>query len=126
TSWFFDPETKAWRLISSFRAPKDGSSLRGLYSFNEDFSGRNGDERRRCEFGNAWIRAAGGKWLPLLQASFSHDGHGKTERLDRAAGVADGRFFLANGGFVDESTPGAVTKYGDLMTLPAAAGQPPS
>lgn len=126
TGWFFDPEAKAWRLISSFRAPKDGRFLRGLYSFNEDFSGRNGDERRRCEFGNGWIKTAGGKWLPLLQASFSHDGHGKAERLDRAGGAAGGRFFLANGGFVEESTPGAATQYGDLMTLPRAEGQPPS
>ncbi len=124
TGWFFDPEKKAWRLVASFRAPKDGKYLRGLYSFNENFGGSNGDERRVCEFGNGWIRSKSGKWAPLTDARFTHDGHGKEQRLDRSAGVVNGRFYLANGGFVDDATPGAVTTYNAPLKV-GVSGKPP-
>ena len=61
-----------------------GKFLHGLYSFNENFGGQNGDERRVCEFGNGWIRTKAGKWIDLTEAKFTHDGHGKSERLDRS------------------------------------------
>lgn len=126
SAWFYFEEKKNWGLIASFRAPRDGKILRGLYSFNENFGGSNGDERRLCEFGNGWVRARSGPWLPLLQATFTHDDHGKEQRLDRSAGVINGRFYLANGGFVDDDRPGAVTRAYDKLELPAPEGEHPS
>ncbi|HEX5051057.1 MAG TPA: DUF3472 domain-containing protein [Planctomycetota bacterium] len=121
TGWFWFAETREWRLIASFRAPKDGGRLRGLYSFNENFSGANGDLRRDCEFGNVWARTHTGEWLPLRSARFTHDGHGSSERLDRSGGVRGARFYLRNGGF-----DAASTRAGTRMQIQAAPGTPPA
>jgi len=125
TGWFRDSKSKPWHLVASFRAPRDGKYLHGLYSFNENFGGDNGDERRVCEFGNGWIRTKSGKWLPLTEAHFTHDGHGKSERLDRSAGTIGKRFYLANGGFVEDTNKTAVTKYDDSMKIAAPEGKHP-
>ncbi len=117
--YYFHPEKKAWMLISSWRAPKDGSWLRGLYSFSENFAGENGHLRRKAFYGNQWLRTDAGDWREVTTAFFSHDATGKADRLDRFMGVEGGQFFLSQGGFV----PG-FTKSGEKFTRPAA-GQPP-
>jgi hypothetical protein len=99
--YFYFPDTKRWGLIASFKAPKDGSFLHGLYSFNENFVGTNGDRRRLAEFGNQWMRTNDGTWTELLTARLTHDQTGDTQRLDYTAKLVDGRFALANGGFLD-------------------------
>jgi hypothetical protein len=120
SGFWFHPEKKQWMLISSWRAPKEGGYLRGLYSFSENFGGGNGHLRRKALFGNQWLRTPDGTWIEQTKASFSHDGTGKEDRLDRFMGVENGRFFLSQGGFV----PG-FTKYGEVFTRPAT-GKPPS
>ena len=115
TGWWFHPEEKKWMLMASFRAPKDGKLLRGLYSFSENFNGANGHLRRKALYGPQWIRTADGKWSEITEASFSHDPTGKAARLDRFMGVESGRFFLSQGGFV----PG-FTKFGEKFTRPAS------
>jgi hypothetical protein len=119
TGYWYHPEQQAWKLIASFRAPKDGKWLRGLYSFNENFGGSNGQLQRKALFGPQWIRTADGKWQEMTVASFSHDATGKENRLDRFMGVEGDRFFLANGGFV-----AGFTKYGEKFTRPAT-NRPP-
>ena len=119
SGYYFHPDKQAWMLISSWRAPKDGGWLRGLYSFSENFVGSTGHLRRKASYGNQWIRTDTGEWLELTTASFSHDGTGKADRLDRFMGLEDGQFFLSHGGFV----PGA-TKSGESLTRPAT-GLPP-
>jgi hypothetical protein len=133
TGWWFHPGEKKWMLIASFRAPKDGKLLRGLYSFSENFNGANGHLLRKALYGPQWIaasaiegsgrltafRTADGRWTELTEASFSHDGTGKAARLDRFMGVEGGRFFLSHGGFV----PG-FTKYGEKFTRPATKTPP--
>ena len=126
TGWFRDSKKKDWQLVSSFRAPNDGKYLHGLYSFNENFGGQNGDERRVCEFGNGWIKTKSGKWIALTEASFTHDGHGKSERLDRSAGVEGKRFYLANGGFVEDTHKTAVTKAYDKLKVSGPEGKHPA
>jgi len=125
TGWFWFAEEQRWGLIASFRAPKDGKRLRGLYSFDENFSGANGDALRDCEFGNVWARTAGGEWLALTNARFTHDGHGKEQRLDRCAGIRDGRFYLRTGGFLP-APEGAVTTGRATLSAPAWSGKPPA
>lgn len=119
SGYWLRPDTHQWMLISSWRAPKDGSWLRGLYSFSENFNGNNGHLRRKALFGNQWIRTDAGQWQEVTTASFSHDATGKADRLDRFMGVENGQFFLSQGGFV----PG-FTKYGEKFTRPAR-GTPP-
>ncbi len=119
SGYWFHPEQQQWMLISSWIAPKTGDWLHGLYSFNENFGGSNGQLRRKALFGNQWVRTDTGKWIEITTASFSHDGTGKEDRLDRFMGVEKGQFFLSNGGFV----PG-FTKYGEKFMRPAT-GTPP-
>ncbi len=119
TAYFYFPEKKQWGLIASFRAPKDGGYLHHLYSFNEDWDGANGQQRRLAEFGNQWIKTAGGEWSELLRARFTHTKNGYTDRLDRDGGLVNGRFYLSNGGFI----PGSL-EYGDEITRPASGKQP--
>jgi hypothetical protein len=120
SGYFYFPEKQQWGLIASFRAPKDGGYMHGLYSFNEDFNGADGQQKRLAEFGPAWIKTDDGSWAELLTARFSHTSDGYKERLDRSGGVLRDRFYLSNGGFVPQQT-----RYGDEFTR-AAVGHPPT
>ena len=119
SGYYFHPEKGKWILISSWRAPKEGGYLHGLYSFSENFGGANGHLRRKALFGNQWVRTATGQWSELTTASFSHDPTGRSDRLDRFMGLEKGQFFLSHGGF----EPG-FTKYGDKFERPAAGRAP--
>lgn len=119
SGFYFHPDKKQWRLISSWRAPKEGGYLRGLYSFSENFGGGNGHLRRKALYGNQWIRMADGRWSELLVATFSHDATGKADRLDRFMGVEQGQFFLSQGGFVAGFTP-----YGEKYERSAKSQRP--
>lgn len=125
TGWFWLAEAKAWRLIASFRAPKDGKLPRGLYSFSENFAGENGDVRREAEFGDVFARAAEGPWTALGEARFTHDPTGATIRRDRWGLVRGDRFVLGHGGF---ATPpaGAAVRYDERLRAPVAAWTPPA
>lgn len=120
TGYFFFPERNRWELIASFRAPKDGEYLRGLYSFNENFGGANGELRRLAEFGNQWVKSSDGEWQELLTARFTHDVTGRADRKDYSAGVQSNRFYLSNGGFLDGNV-----KLGDMLKRPHN-GEPPN
>jgi hypothetical protein len=118
--YYFHPEKKQWMLISSWKAPKEGGWLRGLYSFSENFGGSNGHLPRKALYGRQWIRTAEGQWTELTTASFSCDPTGRADRLDRFMGIENGQFFLSHGGFLAGYTP-----YGERFTRPAT-GQAPS
>ena len=119
SGYWYHPEKKQWMLIATFRAPKDGGALRGLYSFSENFGGANGQLRRQALYGPQWLRTKDGAWHELLEAHFSHDPTGKEARLDRFMNVQDGRFLLSHGGFV-----AGFTKYGEAFTRPATEKPP--
>jgi len=119
SGYWFHPEKKQWMLIASFLAPKDGKWLDGLYSFSENFNGNSGQLRRKALFGPQWVRMENGKWTELTKATFSHDGTGKSDRLDRFMGVEKDLFFLSQGGFVAGST-----KFGTPFTRPPSRKAP--
>lgn len=119
SGYWFHPEHAKWVLISSWKAPKDGGYLHGLYSFIEDFGGDNGQLQRKAFYGNQWFHTADGKWHEQTMATFSHDPTGKADRLDRYMGLENGQFFLSTGGFVS-----SFTKFGELFTRPAGGQQP--
>lgn len=100
SGYFFIPETGKWKLIASFRAPKDGNYLQNLYSFSENFWGINGQLERKAYFGNQWIQKSNGRWEELLTSKFSYDATGKAgHRIDYGAGVEGKQFYLSHGGF---------------------------
>ncbi len=113
SGFYFHPEQRKWMLISSWRTPKEGGYMRGLYSFSENFGESNGHLRRKALFGNQWIRSDTGRWIEVTEARFSHDETGKSDRLDRFMGVEGGQFFLSQGGFVD-----GYTEYGKTFQRP--------
>ncbi len=120
TGYFFIPELQKWKLIASFRAPKDGKNLRSLYSFNENFVGLNGQLQRKAFFSNQWIQRENGSWKEITQSSFSYDATGKAgDRIDYGGGMDNGKFYLWNGGFQK-----ANAAYGDLFNRPAANLRP--
>lgn len=100
SGYFFIPETGKWKLIASFRAPRDGNYLQNLYSFSENFWGLNGQLERKAYFGNQWIQKSNGRWEELLTSKFSYDATGKAgHRIDYSAGVEGKQFYLSHGGF---------------------------
>jgi len=119
SGFYFHPDQQKWMLISSWRAPKDGSYPHGLYSFSENFGGENGYLRRKALYGNQWIRDTEGQWVELLTARFTHDVTGRADRFDRFMGVEDGQFFLSHGGFIT-----GFTEAGQRFTRPALGKAP--
>jgi hypothetical protein len=105
SGYYFHPEKKEWKLISSWNAPKEGGYMRGLYSFSENFVGSNGQLVRKALYGRQWIRTSEGELIEITEARFSHDPTGRENRLDRYMGVENGEFFLSHGGFTSDSTP---------------------
>ena len=121
SGYFFVPELQRWKLIASFRAPKDGQPLRNLYSFVENFDGVNGQLQRKAVFGNQWVQKDNGRMQELTETNFSYDATGKAgDRIDYGAGTTgDGRFYLWNGGF---QQPNAA--YGNVFKREATGKRP--
>lgn len=120
SGYFFVPELQQWKLIASFKAPKDGKYLNGLYSFVENFDGVNGQLPRKALLTKQYIQDEEKKWTELNDAKFTYDATGKAgDRIDYDAGSIDQKFYLANGGFKE----GAI-KYNDKISR-TASNQPP-
>jgi FKBP-type peptidyl-prolyl cis-trans isomerase len=120
TGYVYLPALKKWKLIASFKAPRDGKYLRNLYSFNENFSGVNGQLERKAYFGNQWIQTNNGKWQELTEAQFSGDATAKAfDRIDFSGGAESNQFFLSNGGFKSGNA-----YLGDVFTREANKQRP--
>ncbi len=120
SSYYYFNEKKQWGLIAKFRAPKDGSYMKGLYSFNENFCGSNGNLQRMAEFGPVFIGGSDGKWKEHLEAQFFCDATGKADRFDYAAGPKGDRWMLSNGGAFANGV-----KFGDKFNRFNSATRPP-
>jgi Domain of unknown function (DUF3472)/Domain of unknown function (DUF5077) len=118
--YYYFNDRKEWGLIASFRAPKDGSYMKGLYSFNENFGGSNGNLQRMAEFGPVFIAGPDYKWKEHLEAQFSCDATGKADRFDYAAVPKGDRWMLSNGGAFANGV-----KFGDRITRINSATKPP-
>lgn len=100
TAYFFAPETGKWELIASFRRPATVTYAKRFHSFLENFVTGTGHIRREVTFSNQWVGDTQGKWTELTRAKYTADATArKGNRIDYAAGVKDGRFYLANCGF---------------------------
>jgi FKBP-type peptidyl-prolyl cis-trans isomerase len=120
SGYFYASELKGWKLIASFRAPKDGGYLSKPYSFLEDFVGTNGQLARKAYYKNAWVREEEKDWAKFNKAKFSYDATGKAgDRTDFGGGVEKNSFYLWNGGF---TSPNAV--YGQMFQRDSMGEKP--
>lgn len=105
TAWFFAPELGKWKLIASFRRPHTQTYLTRPHSFLENFYTQTGFMSRMGYYTNQWVRDKTGQWNEMTKARFTADATArKGRRLDYAGGVKDGKFFMKNCGFFDETT----------------------
>ena len=100
---FVGRDDKSWKHLATFRTLTNGSPLRGLYSFIEDFrrDGKSLQQSRRATFGNGWVKTVGGDWQPLTKARFTADA---TPVTNMDAGFNESRVWLATGGEVRNQT----------------------
>lgn len=111
-AYFLDPDGSEWKHLVTFSTLDEAGSLRGLYSFVEDFR-RNrvsATQERRATYGPGWVLSAEGEWVPLVKAQFTADSN-PVVNID--AGEKEGRFFLATGG----ETANDHTMLGDVMAI---------
>ncbi len=102
-AFFFLPEQQQWKHLATFETITGGQSLKGYYSFVEDFR-RDGDSAqqiRRARFGNGWVKTTDGQWNPLGKAAFTADNNPST---NINAETAQNGFILQNGGNTQNDT----------------------
>jgi len=105
TAYFKEAGKADWQLIASFKRPKSGYYLKGLYSFLENFEPDGGNITRKVFFGNQWIKDASGKWYPVNNAQFTGDATANINyRKDYSGGVNNDLFYLRNCGFFNDFT----------------------
>jgi hypothetical protein len=113
TNWLYEPEAKKWSNLVTFSVPSSKTTMRGLYSFVEDFR-RNRESTqhtRRAQFGHGAVLTKSGMWQPLRKARFTGDAN-PVVNID--AQIVDDRFELATGGDITN----AHTPLNQTMTLP--------
>lgn len=118
TAWFFADGN--WRLIASFSRPTTQTYLKRLHSFLENFIPETGNITRKAFYQNQWARTKNGEWKPITNATFTYDNTAKQNyRIDYKGGVENGKFFLQNCGFFNESTP-----YQSVFSHPVNSSAP--
>lgn len=96
-AYFRGPDDREWNHVATFSTLTKKKTLRGLYSFIEDFR-RNKvslTKAREARFENGWVRDKDGMMHPLTRARFTGDSNPATNIDARAEKEA---FFLATGG----------------------------
>ena len=121
--YFFVSEKGQWKHLVTFSTITTGTLLKGCYSFVEDFR-RNkvsATKERRARYGNGWVKPAHADWIPLDRARFTADAN---PVLNIDAGASAGRFFLATGGDIENTT----TKLREMITRgpQGSPGTPPA
>jgi hypothetical protein len=121
-AWFLDPAKKDWLHVATIECPDGGKKLNGLYSFIEDFRRdyQSATEVRRARYGNAWVKTADGKWLPLTKAKFTASNATWEAKDTIDAGVVGDHFYLQTGG--DTKTTNALHS---ILTRPVGDGKLP-
>lgn len=120
--WLYQPQTREWKHLVTFRVKTGGKPLSGLYSFVEDFrrDTKSVAEERRCEFGNGWVKTTDGKLQAITEGRFTCS-RAKNEAQELInAGQTESALFLANGGDVKR-----MTEVGTKLQLPVVSTAPP-
>ncbi len=117
SAWIDGPEIGGWRFLTSFRRPATEARLDGLYSFVEDWSGRQGDQERACRYRNLWVADAAGAWHRLDRAHTSATA--ELGRRDFGHRVVGDAIELRTGGYRH-----ADGRQGATLAIPAAGPAP--
>ncbi|AEE52249.1 DUF3472 domain-containing protein [Haliscomenobacter hydrossis] len=105
SAYFFDPATKNWRFIASFKRPKTSTWYKSPHSFLENFDPERGALTRKVFYNNQWVCDAQGNWSEMTEARFTNDDTGRKKlRMDFNGGVENKQFFLRNCGFFNNFT----------------------
>lgn len=106
TAYFYDVANKQWMLVASFNRPATQTYLKRLHSFLENFSPNTGYISRKAYYHNQWVKTKAGVWKPLHKMFLTADATAvKKYRMDYDGGVEDGKFFMRNCGFFNDSAP---------------------
>lgn len=104
SAWFYAPETQVWQFIATWNRPSTDSYLVGNYSFVENFDVNQGYRGRAAGYANQWALGRDGHWTEVTSTRYDADATGENkQRMDFAGGIADGHFFLRNGGFFSDT-----------------------
>lgn len=119
SGYFYDPAKKAWIHLVTFSTITKGDTLRGYYSFVEDFKRDkvSTTHERVARFGNGWVKSTDGKWVSLNKARFTGDAN---PVVNINAGIKENRFFLGTGGALENKD----TPLGKTMERPADKQHP--
>ncbi len=105
TSYFYDPLSRKWLLIASFKRPKTQTWYTHAHSFLENFDPERGAVNRKGFYSNQWACNTEGVWMELTKARFTNDATArKKARMDFTGGVEDNQFMLSNCGFFKHYT----------------------
>jgi hypothetical protein len=119
SGFFFHPDQKKWIKMVTFSTLGGGGTLKGYYSFVEDFR-RNGEslkKAREARYGNGWVKTKDGKWVAIDKARFTGDSNPATNIDARFDG---GTWVLGTGGDIENKH----AKLRDVIERPAGAGAP--
>jgi len=96
TAYFYLNKEKRWKKVATFSTLAKNASLRGFYSFVEDFKRdfKSFHQNREAWFLNPWALGKDGEWRALDSAKFSRDGN---PNLNIDAGPVGNGFFLKSG-----------------------------
>ncbi|MDR3692682.1 MAG: DUF3472 domain-containing protein [Fimbriimonas sp.] len=119
SGYYYFNDTKRWGLISSWIAPQDGTYLRSLYSFIEDFWGGEGQRQRLADYGPAWVRT-GSEWTQVRAGSFTHTARMANYREDYFFKVNGTRVTASAGGYTDDGPVAYGAKFEGVL-----ASRPP-
>jgi len=121
SGYFYVPEENAWKHLVTFSTITKDHTLRGYYSFIEDFKRDRVSltKPRVATFGNGWVLTDGGQWEALTKARFTADSNPATN----INAASDGnRFTLATGG----KTSNSDAKLKSTLTLAGEDRTPPT
>jgi hypothetical protein len=120
-AYYYLNDQRRWKHLATFRTRTKGSSLKGYYSFVEDFRRdyKSVHEVRRARFANGWVKAPGGDWAPLTQARFTASSAAWEAKENINAGITETGFYLVTGGNTTNTL-----KLRETLTRPGS-GLPP-
>jgi hypothetical protein len=110
--YFYVPEERVWKHLVTFSTITGGRTLRGYYSFIEDYKRDtiSATKRRAATYGNAWVETSDGKKTNIQKARFTGD---RNPATNINAKMVDGLFQLSTGG----NTTNSDTQLREIMNL---------
>ncbi|QZE14871.1 DUF3472 domain-containing protein [Halosquirtibacter laminarini] len=126
TGWIYMPEENKWFLLASFEKPHSKeSSLKGLYSFVEDFGhahSQNSNHYRKALLGNTWVCKSDGSWKPIVKTTVGSTFNADSQpRQDIQGGIEGAGWYLKTGGFFADKVTDSKLEFDRPSSAPKTA-----